>query len=186
MTRKDGSMRVLPAISLCATLAIALTLSTGCSDRVETPVYAADSTMVYLGKNADDVSVSITFASKAKVSKRTGRRLGVARVFEPGDRAKVHAFVDIANRHARGDRPLDFHLVWIKPNEKTAFKKRVEYVPSDDDTTLTSAMSIKPGKRNPGTYRLRVYLHRELIAEKSFLLLGTGEEAEAEEREALM
>jgi hypothetical protein len=179
-------MRYLTGFFLLAALVSTAILTGGCSDRVETPSYAADSTLVYPGKEPADVAVTITFASRSKTSKRTGRRLGVSDTFETGEGSKVHAFVDITNRFARDTDLLDFHLVWIKPDDKTAFKKRIEYIPTDSDTTLTSALSIPPGRRKPGRYKLRVYLFRELIAEKSFLLIGEGEEAEKEEAGALM
>ena len=38
------------------------------------------------------------------------------------------------------------------------------------EATLKSSISTPPGKRDPGTYSLQVYLFRELIAEKSFQL----------------
>jgi hypothetical protein len=179
-------MRYLAVIFLLSVMALVAVLTSGCSDRVETPSFAADSTIVYLGKDPGDVTVSITFASRSKVSKRTGRRLGVSGTFETGEKSKVHAFVDIKNRFARAGGLLDFHLVWLKPDDKTVFKKRIEYIPSDSDTTLATALSVPPGRRKPGTYKLRVYLFRELIAEKSFLLTGEGDEAEKEESEALM
>jgi hypothetical protein len=152
----------------------------GCSTREETATLAADSTLVYPGKKAPDLSATITFSDKSKLSRRTGKRLGVSRTFDIAEGAKVYAFVDLDNIHARGDRPLEFHLVWLKPNRVTAFKKRVTYVPSDSSSTLSASLSL--GKRSPGTYVFRVYLFRELIAEKAFLVRGEGVEQEEEGR----
>ncbi len=174
-----------PNAALLVLLASGLILAVGCSDRADTPTIAADSTLVYLGKNANDVKATITFASKSKVSKKTGRRRGVRTVFDLKEKARVHAFVDLTNRHARGEDALSFHLVWIKPNGKTAFKKRIEYTPSDTDTTIQGSFTISPARRDPGEYKLRVYLFRELIAEKSFRLRGEAGGEEEDEFEGV-
>jgi hypothetical protein len=172
-------MRLLLAVFCLGCFAFGGFVLSGCSERIETPAMAADSTLVFPAKHPGDIECRITFASKSKPSKKTGKRRGVSRDFEIEEKARVYAFVDIRNQFARGDDELSFHLVWLKPNDKTAFKKRIEYTPSDADTTLKSSFSIYPGKRTPGTYKLRVYLFRELIAEKSFRLHGeTGVEEE--------
>ena len=165
-------MRVLLVAVFLSCFAASACVLSGCSDRIETPVMAADSTLIYPAKYPGDVECRITFASKSKPSKKTGKRRGIGRDFDIKEKAKVYGFVDIRNQFARGDSALSFHLVWLKPNDKTAFKKRTEYTPSDADTTLKSSFSISPGKRDSGTYKLRVYLFRELIAEKSFRLHG--------------
>lgn len=152
--------------------------SSGCSKRSETPVLAPDSTFVYAGKSAGDVSATITLADKAKVSKKTGKRLGVTRTFDIGTDEKVHAFVDLENAGARGGRPLLLHMVWINPDRETIFQKRLEYAPGDTTTALSSALSITKGKRAPGEYSFRVYLFRELIAEKFFTLRGESIDGE--------
>jgi hypothetical protein len=168
-------MASIPAIAACGTF---LALLPGCSTRNESPTLAADSTLVYAGKDASDLSAAITFSEVSKVSRRTGKRLGVTRTFDIAEGEKVYAFVDLQNVHARGDRPLEFHLVWLKPSGATTFKKRLVYFPSDSSSTLSGSLSI--GKRSPGDYTLRVYLFRELIAEKSFHLRGEGFEQEEE------
>jgi len=173
-------MRVLLVAVCLSGFALGALALSGCSDRIETPVMAPDSTLVYPAKYPGDVECRVTLASRSKPSSKTGKRRGVGRDFDIEEKAKVYAFVDIRNQFARGADPLSFHLVWIKPSDKTVFKKRIEYEPSDADTTLTSSLSIYPGKRAPGTYKLRVYLFRELIAEKSFRLHG---EAGAEEED---
>ena len=174
-------MRVLLVAVVLALIGFGALVLGGCSDRIETPILAADSTLVYPGKNPGDVTCRITFASSSKISKKTDKRIGVSRDFDIEEKGKVYAFVDLSNRFARGDDSLSFHLVWLKPNDSTVFKKRMQYAPSDDDTTLTSSMSIAPGKRGPGTYKLCVYLFRELIAEKSFRLHGEEMAPEKEE-----
>lgn len=174
-------MRVISAMVLGVLLCLSLVLSSGCSDRVETPTLTADSTWVYAGKTTGDVSARITFTTKSKPSKKTGKRRGVGTAFDIKEKRKVYAFVDIQNQFARGEDPLSFHVVWLKPDDKEFYTKRFEYEPSDSDTTLKSSRSISPKWRGPGTYKVRVYLFRELIAEKSFRLRGDVKKPEEEE-----
>ncbi len=165
----------------CLLIAAAFLPLSGCSTRSSDPVLAPDSTWVYPGKQAGDIDARITFADKARTSKKTGKRLGVTNTFEVGVDEKAYAFADLSNPFARGDRVLNFHLVWVNSQDRTIFKKKVDYQPSDSLTTLSSALSLPPGKRAPGPYKFRVYLFRELIAEKSFTL--TGEAIQEEEQE---
>ncbi|MBD3160661.1 MAG: hypothetical protein GF346_00835 [Candidatus Eisenbacteria bacterium] len=161
-----------------AVVLVALALCAGCADRKETPVVTADSTFVYPPKRPGDVGATITFAEKSSVSRVTGKRRGVSRSFDMGPGAKVWAFVDLENVFARGDDSLHFHVVWIRHDGRDEFKKKVSYLPSEEDTTLKSAISIPPGRRDPGEYGLQVYLYRELIAEKRFTLRGEGKAEE--------
>ena len=155
-----------------AAACLVLWVASGCSTRMETPSAAADSTMVYLGKTPGDIDASITFAGSSKISKKTGRRLGVKDVFDIGQDEKVYAFVDLANTLARGHRELSFHLVWLDPDEDTIYKKRVEEMAGDSMPALSSVLSLPPKRRSPGRYLFRVYLFRELIAEKAFTVRG--------------
>jgi hypothetical protein len=174
VTRKNGgevrvgtSRLFEGALLALASLVAVQALSSGCSSRSETPTMGADSTLVYPAKNPSGVEASIVFCSEAP-SKTTGMRRGVRDLFTAGEKAKVYAFVDLKNQFALGDRPLELHLVWIGPDDESFFTKRVDYVPSDSTTTLRSRITIAPERRDPGRYLLRVYLFRELIAERAF------------------
>lgn len=156
----------------------AVILPSGCSTRTSDPTLAPDSTWVYAGKKPGDLDARITFADKSKTSKKTGKRLGVTNTFEVGKDEKVYAFADLQNQYARGNRTLHFHMVWLDPEDETIYKKQVAYQPSDSLTTLSSTLSLPVGKRAPGAYMFRLYLFRELIAEKGFILLGEAIEEE--------
>jgi hypothetical protein len=158
--------KALLAIASLFLLMVVGASGTGCSSRVETPVVEADSTLVYPPKDPDGVKASITFCER--VSKRTGRRRGVGQDFTMAKKAKVRAVVDLENTTLQDDPILPFHIVWLRPDGKTIYKKRIEYTPGDSLTMLQSSLSIPPDRRDPGTYSLRVYLFRELIAEKFF------------------
>jgi hypothetical protein len=142
--------------------------STGCSSRVETAVAESDSTLTYPSRSPDGPRATITFCRK--ISKKTGKLIGEGRVFTAGDKVKVRAIVELENAVSHAGRDLMFHLVWIGPNQKEFFTKRIDHAVNDSSGPLKSTISIHPDKRPPGLYRLRVYLFRELIAEKTFEL----------------
>ena len=142
----------------------------GCATRVETPVATADSTIVYPARKAGDVDVAITLCRA--ISKKTGKPLGARRSFELAEKKRVRALVDIENVYGRGTRPLLFHLVWIGPDDKRFYDKVLEYAPNDSVTTLATAISRAPNRREPGHHTFQVYLFRELIAEKHFELIS--------------
>ncbi|MFB3907458.1 MAG: hypothetical protein ACE15D_03545 [Candidatus Eisenbacteria bacterium] len=171
-------MRSKAILTLCGLVTVAgaaslLGLLSGCSTRESNPALGPDSTFVYAGKQAGDVSASIVFSDRNKTSKRTGKHLGARTAFDIEEGAKVYAFAELQDQFARGkDRELIFHMVWLDPDDETAFKKTIRYMPSDSVTSLMSTFTATPGKRQPGFYTFRVYLFRELIAEKQFELRG--------------
>jgi hypothetical protein len=140
----------------------------GCSSRVETAVAEADSTLVHPPKSPDGLRASITFCRK--VSEKTGKPIGASQVFTMREKGKVRALVHLENPLALGERELMFHLVWIRPDGKEFYTKRIDLDPTGSDAALVGSISIPPGRRDPGIYRLQVFLFRELIAEKSFEL----------------
>ena len=64
-----------------------------------------------------------------------------------------------------------FHFDWIGPDGETFYMKRVYLSQQDSTLTISSSISISPEQRDTGEYKLRVYLFRELIAEKKFEVL---------------
>jgi hypothetical protein len=108
--------------------------------------------------------------------KRADGKPAEERAFDIEEGARVQAALRLENVYARGKRPLMFHFVWLNPERKRVFKRMVEYVPNDSTQVLTSSLSITPAKRSPGRYTLQLFLFREQIAEKSFVLKGKGTE----------
>lgn len=149
---------------------IVLLISSGCSSRNETPVVEEDSTIVYTPKDSSGISAKITLCRR--VSKKTGKRIGAGTVFNIKDKAKVRALVDLINVENQSYPELIFHLDWIGPNDRSFFRKGINVSPEDSVTTIRSAISISPEKRKAGRYTFRVYLFRELIAEKNFNLVS--------------
>ncbi len=152
------------AIGILALLAAAFVFS--CASREETPTVREDSTFVYPSLKAGGVEARITLYEKK--STKSGKLLGEGRLFTMGEDAKVRALVEIENGRARGDAPLLFHVVWLDPKGKSIYTKRIDHPSGDPPDPLEGSISIPPDKREPGIYTLRVYLFRELIAEKTF------------------
>ena len=142
----------------------------GCSSRSEIAVIEPDSTIVYPPKDPDGVKVKISFCRN--VYKKTGKRIGEGTVFTIRENENVRAFADLENCFFHNQRDLMFHLDWIDANGNSVYKKQIILSPLDSTSSVSSTFSIGPDKRQPGTYMLRVYLYRELIAEKYFTLLA--------------
>jgi hypothetical protein len=132
------------------------------------PVMLGDSTVIYPAKKAEDISAKITLYRK--VDKKTGNRIGEGTLFTIREKENVRALVELENAFKISNRPLMFHLEWLDENDNSIFLKRIELFPGDSSLNLNGSISISPDKRTPGEYRFRVYLFRELIAEKKFKL----------------
>jgi len=142
----------------------------GCSDRTETLTTGEDSTLVYPSKSIDGIEAKITFCEK--VSKKTGDPIKAGTVFSIKENTKVNAVIDLNNRESYRNKLLMFHVDWLDSSGNSLFKKRIDLPTNDSSSKLTSSITISPDKRQPGYYSLRVYLFRELIAEKKFELIN--------------
>ena len=147
----------------------------GCSERIETPTKGEDSTIVYPSKSIDGIEAKITFCEK--VSKKTGDPIKAGTVFPIKENTKVSAVIDLNNRESYRGKLLMFHVDWLDSSGHSLFKKRIDLPTNDSSSTLISSINISPDKRQPGYYFLRVYLFRELIAEKSFTLTATNKDS---------
>ena len=149
--------------------------NSGCSSRNEPPMLSEDSTLVYIPKNPADITANITFCNR--ISRKTGEPIGAGTIFSIKDKAKVYAMVDLKNREFHTSKDLMFHIDWIEPNGSSLYKRRIDMLPGDSSSTITSSISTSPDKRQPGNYLFRVYLFRELIAEKKFVLISAAEDS---------
>ena len=168
MIKHDKKMKRSILILLLVSL-LQLILA-GCSDRTETLTTGEDSTLVYPSKSIDGIEAKITFCEK--VSKKTGDPIKAGTVFSIKENTKVNAVIDLNNRESYRDKLLMFHVDWMDSSGHSLFKKRIDLPTNDSSSKLTSSITISPDKRQPGYYSLRVYLFRELIAEKKFELIN--------------
>jgi hypothetical protein len=168
MAKKMNFKTINSTVLTLFLIGILIPALSGCSSRNETPTTSEDSTIVYFPKQPDGVSVNIMLCRK--VGSKTGKRIGKGTVFTIMDKAKVHAFFDLENRNNFMDKEMMFHAEWIGPNGKSFYRKRIDLLPHDSSSTINSSISITPEKRLPGNYKVRLFLCRELIAEKRFEL----------------
>jgi len=174
-------MNMKTLINIMLTLFLIILLITalpGCSSRNETPTINEDSTIVYSPKQPGGITAEITLCRK--VEKKTGKRIGEGTVFTIKDKAKIYAFFLIENRKIFDEKEMMFHVEWIGPGGKSFYRKRIDLFADDFSSTINSTISIIPGKRQQGSYNVRLFLFREVIAEKRFHLLDyvpiTGKE----------
>ena len=160
-------MTILNKISLSLIIVVFL-LGFGCTSRIETPIMDENSTLIYPPKNADDVSVKITFCRK--IDKKTGNLVGEGTTFTITNKSKIQAVVELENLFNNGKDELMFHLDWVGPDDKSIFLKRILLSPDDSLSIIKGSISVSAETREPGKYKLKIYYFRELIAEKSFEL----------------
>ena len=161
-------MKILQLTGLFLFAACFVTGISGCSTRSGTPVENQDKTIIYPAKSADDVSANIILCRK--ISKTSGKPIGAGTLFEIKDRENLRALIQLENREKQTN-DLWFHVDWIDPNGKSFFLKSTNLHAGDSASDLNSSVSITPELRQPGEYRIKVYLFRELIAEKIFTLI---------------
>lgn len=156
-------------ISTTAIILIWIMLLSGCTTRHAVPVIDRDSTSVYLPQKEGDIVARITLCRK--ISKKTGRLIGEGTAFHLGKEESVRALIQLENHIPGGNRDLMIHFDWIDHDENSVFTKKIYVTPDDTATSLMSSISLSPENRLPGEYLFRVFLFRELIAEKKFRVL---------------
>ncbi len=163
MLRANGTL----ILALCVVAVVAVV--GGCADRQEVPVAQADSTLVYTSLDPEGPSAKITLCRK--FGSKSGKPIGRGLEFTIGEKSKVRALVEFEKLPENPPMDLSFHLVWIRQDGKEFYTKRIDMAPDEIESSIKTSVSIKPGRREPGSYRLLVYLYRELIAEKRFTLI---------------
>jgi hypothetical protein len=156
------------SLAVCITTILIICIS-GCSSRREKPVVLNDSTIVYPSKSDNGIQHKITLSNK--ISKKTGKPIKPGTKFKLQEQAKLYANVDLESQVSLKVSELMFHIDWIDSSGNSFYKKRIDFSPDDSSSSITSSISISPQKRQTGNYSVRLYLFRELIAEKKFHLV---------------
>ncbi len=155
-----------------------LLIFVGCSTRFETPVTTENHTTIYPPKNSKDIIATIEFGTR--LSKKTGDVLKPDSVFSIKADSKLYTVIKLKNREYNFNKELQFHIDWLEQNGSLLYRKQVDFENGDSSNSILSSISITPDKRQAGDYKLRVYLFRELIAEKEFVLDTTKYEPPVE------
>jgi hypothetical protein len=162
-------------VLLLGVTAVVIFFISDCSDRENAPVTLEDSTIIYPSKSEDGINIKITFSNK--ISRKSKKPLNVDSVFNIRKKAKVYATVELINYKSQIHNGLSFHIDWLDSTGNSFYKKRIDISPSKTASKFSSSISISPKKRDPGEYKVRIYLFRELIAEKKFELVDSHKES---------
>ena len=197
-------MRALLNNCLLLTLLSALVLTAGCSsEEARTVVSSRLSVDDQSSPAATDSGFGAEITLCRKVSRKSGRPIGVSDNFKITAKSYVNALVEFTG--VRSDRTYVVHLVWVRPDGKEMFRKYAEVTQSEissaqfqtsitwldaedlhkikldtvitetPEFTLQSRFNISSKKnRQPGQYSLQVFLDRRLLLEEEFIV--TGEE----------
>jgi hypothetical protein len=145
----------------------------GCSERASEPVILPDSTIIFPSIKEDGISVKITFSRN--YGQKSGRQSAITKIFPLKQDENIYAVIDLENRQLNMNYDLMFHIDWIGPDGRSFYLKRTDLLQGDSISALVSSISVEPDKRPPGDYMVRIYLFRELIAEKRFGLKNESE-----------
>jgi len=146
-----------------------------CSDRLDIPTTEKDSTIVYPSKSENGISAKITLSNK--ISKKTGKPLKAGTIFKLQNKAKVNASIGLINYKSENQKELMLHIDWVDSTGNSLYKKRIDFSLTDSSSSFKSSISTSPQKRKAGNYIVRVYLFRELIAEKKFQLIESFQDS---------
>ncbi len=156
----------LPFVCL---FSLTLILFAGCSGRQDPPVSLDDGTFAYHLFNAEDALADISFFKTE--NKKTGLPLRVDTIFTLNEKDYLRVRIPVDKFQNENWISMMFHLDWVGPDDKSFYTKRIDFSSSDTSFIVNSSVSLSPDKRDTGRHTLKLYYFRELIAEKSFVLL---------------
>ena len=164
MKRKGIPYYILRCIAI---FSIVLVVS-GCAERSVIAVDTENGTTVYPSKDPADVSAEIILFRHNPSNADT--LVGEGSVFTIMDDENINAYIELENCFSNNNRDLMFHVDWVTEAGKSFYRKQFNVSTSDSVMLLKSAISLAPDKREPGNYYIQLYLFRELIAEKKFVI----------------
>jgi hypothetical protein len=106
-----------------------------------------------------------------KISKKTGKPIGVDTIFTIRDKAKVKAIVNFEKEKIKTNEQLKFYFNWTDPGGNIFYKKRIIYTTSNPIFSLSNSISISPEKRIQGNYKIQIIYKKKIIAEQKFVLV---------------
>jgi hypothetical protein len=186
-----------PAWLLVALILISGFVFTGC-EQATIQQFQSDRIAVAGGADppTDSFWAEVTFCRK--IGRKTGKRIGCGDQFFPEQKSYVHGLVDFSG--VVPGEIYAVHLVWLKPSGKEIFRRYAEVFLEESDQGYTAKIAWKkaedlgylkeeiqerstPGfslgsrfnistsrNRELGQYSLKVYLNREQLIQRSFLI----------------
>ncbi len=155
--------------------ALCVLLITDCSSRLDPVVSNEDGSVSYSPVDSSGINAKVLLY---KGIDDAGRPLAT-NIFTIGEKSKVYALIKIVNRELHPGRDIMLHVDWIDPDGNSFFMKREQIQAADTLSEIHSVISIPAERRNTGEYKFRVYLFRELIAEKNFKLVNYNADSAA-------
>jgi len=147
-----------------------------CSSRLDPVMNEEEGSVSYSAKESSGINISVILHKG--INEASGNPISV-KTFMTGAKSKVYASIKLLNRKFHPGEDMMLHIDWIDPDGNSFFMKRTDILSGDTTSELKSAISVQPGKRDTGQYKLRVYLFRELVAENNFSLVSYNPDSAA-------
>ncbi len=111
------------------------------------------------------IKLGSTYDRNSTMPKDTGT------VFELGSKAKVYAGIVLENKEHYKGKEFSGEIRWCGEDGNPFYSKSFTISPFDRSAELSSAVSANNSSREPGTYKLGIYLYNRLIGERTFRLI---------------
>lgn len=164
---KENTSPITASVLKLIILSICYIVLSGCASRQD-PVRNGEGTLIYPPKAAKDIDANVLLYKGTDHKDR----LLAATTFTTGRKSKVYARVNLLNRELHTGSDVMVHMDWIDPEGNSFFIKKEYLTAGDTATSISSAISIPSERREPGAYKFRVYLFRELVVEKNFSVVN--------------
>ena len=160
-------MKRFPGLYLLFILLSFMVFISGCATRDFTPEMMTDSTIVYRSCDSVRINAQIKLYRNLYNSDDLPDNLTNFRL---KNNVNLIARIYLKNTDKYIGENLMFHIDWIDNQGESFYLKRIDLTPEKKENEFISAISLDTSGRAAGNYSIKVYLFRELIAEKNFTL----------------
>ena len=113
-------------------------------------------------------SINTNLFLASSIDNETGEMIGEGSEFVIMDNGWVEASLDLSDYLKEYKENIMIHFDWVDELGNSFYKKK--QILTKDTTKVNTAVSIDPELRKPGFYALNIYVFRELLVSKKFIL----------------
>jgi hypothetical protein len=135
--------------------------------------YNVDSAYVFPRDNSKRISSDISLENN---SKKENHREEAGNIFMIKNKARLSANVKLLNSNLYKGKEIKGDIYWCSANDSSFYRKKIDFSPYDTISDVKSTISINNESRQPGKYKIKVYLYGSLIGEKPFELIPEKKE----------
>lgn len=136
--------------------------------------YDVDSAYIFPADKSKRISAEISFGNTS--DKKRNQKDDNGNIFQIKNKAKLTANIKFLNTNFYKRKEIKGDIYWCLANDSSFFRKKINFSQYDSISEIKSTISVNNESRQPGKYKVKVYLYGNLVSEKPFELIPEKKE----------